>query len=154
MCSSQHVSKLSDSPTGAVTVLRPISKSEKWVVAQFLEISAPSPENSGAILPLIQVSSVQSLSHSVVSESLRPRGPQHARSPCPSSTLWACSDLCPSSRWCHPTISSSLVPFSSRLQSFPASGNLSRSLAYKIIQSIKTNHAVFPSFWGGPTLCL
>ena len=59
---------------------------------------------------------------SVVSDSLRPHGPQHARHPCPSLTPGACSNSCPSSRWCHPTISSSVVPFSSCLQSFPASG--------------------------------
>ena len=48
-------------------------------------------------------------------------GPQHARPPCPSQTPGVCSDSCPSSRWCHPAISSSVVPFSSCPQSFPAS---------------------------------
>ena len=52
---------------------------------------------------------------------LWPHGLQHARLPCPSPTPRACSDSCLSSRWCHPTISSSVVPFSSCLQSFPAS---------------------------------
>ena len=60
---------------------------------------------------------------SVVSDSLRPHGLQHARLPCPSPTPKAYSDSCPSSRWCHSTISSSAVPFSSCLQSFPASGS-------------------------------
>ena len=59
---------------------------------------------------------------SVVSDSLQPHGLQHARVPCPSPTRRACSNSCPSSWWCHPT-SSSVVPFSSRLQSFPASGS-------------------------------
>ena len=59
---------------------------------------------------------------SVVSNSLRPNGLQHARLPCPSPTPRACSNSCPSSRWYHPTISSSLAPSSSCLQSFPASG--------------------------------
>ena len=63
---------------------------------------------------------VQSLSH--VHNSLRPHGPQHAMLPCPSPTPRACSNPCPLSRWCHPTISSSVIPFS-RLQSFPASGS-------------------------------
>ena len=63
-------------------------------------------------------------SHSVVSDSLRPHELQHARSPCPSPTLRACSNSCPSSQWCHPTISSSVDPFSSRLQSFPTSGEV------------------------------
>ena len=57
------------------------------------------------------------------SESLRPHGLQHARPPCPSPTPGACSDSCPSSQWCHPTISSSVIPFSSCPQSFPASGS-------------------------------
>ena len=64
-------------------------------------------------------SSVQSLS--CVGLFLRPHGLQHARLPCPSPTPGAYSNSCPSSQWCHPTISSSVVPFSSRLQSFPAS---------------------------------
>ena len=60
---------------------------------------------------------------SVMFNSLQPCGPQHTRFPCPSPTPGACSNSCPSSRWYHPTISSSVVPFSSCLQSFPASGS-------------------------------
>ena len=63
----------------------------------------------------------------VMSDSLRPHGLQHARLPCPSPTPGACSNSCPSSPWCHPTISSSVIPFSSRLQSFPASGSFPMS---------------------------
>ena len=59
-------------------------------------------------------------SHSVVCDSLWPHGLQHARIPCLSRTPRACSNSCPSSQWCHPTISSSVIPFSSCLQSFPA----------------------------------
>ena len=55
---------------------------------------------------------VLQFSRSVVSDSLRPRELQHARAPCPSPTPRACSNSCPSSQWCHPTISSSVVPFS------------------------------------------
>ena len=62
----------------------------------------------------------------VVSDSLQPHGLQHARLPCPSPT-WACSNSCPLNRWCHSTISSSVVPFSSCLQSFPASGSFQMS---------------------------
>ena len=58
---------------------------------------------------------------SVVSDSLWPHGLQHARPPCPSPTPGVYSNSCPLSWWCHPTISSSVVPFSSRLQSLPAS---------------------------------
>ena len=62
-------------------------------------------------------------SRPVMSDSLWPHGLQHARLPCPTPTLEVYSNSCPSSRWCHPTISSSVVPFSSHLQSFPASGS-------------------------------
>ena len=62
-------------------------------------------------------------SRSVISDSFWPHGLQHVRLPCPSPILGACSNSCPSSQWCHPTISSSVVPFSSCSQSFPASGS-------------------------------
>ena len=61
-------------------------------------------------------------SHSVLSDFLRPHRLQRTRLSCPSPTPRACSNSCPLSRWCHPTISSSDIPFSSCLQSFPASG--------------------------------
>ena len=64
---------------------------------------------------------------SVVSNSLRPHEPQHARTPCPSPTPGIYPNSCPLSRWCHLTISSSVVPFSSCLQSLPASGSFQRS---------------------------
>ena len=60
-------------------------------------------------------------SRSVVSDSLPPHDPQHARPPCPSPTPGVHSNSCPSSRWCHPAISSSVVPFFSWPQSLPAS---------------------------------
>ena len=72
------------------------------------------------------LSSVQ-FNRSVVSDSLRPHRLQHARPPCPSPTPRACSNPCPSSQWCHPTISSSVIPFSSCLQSFPESGSFPMS---------------------------
>ena len=71
----------------------------------------------------VQFSSV----HSVVSHSLRPHGLQHTKLPCPSPTPGVYSNSCPLSQWCHPTISSSVVPFSSCLQSFPASGSFPMS---------------------------
>ena len=67
-------------------------------------------------------SSVQ-FSCSVVSDSLQPHEPQHARPPCPSPTRRVYPNSCPLSRWCHPTISSSVIAFSSCLQSFPTSGS-------------------------------
>ena len=72
--------------------------------------------------PCIQFSSVQ-FNRSVVSNSLWPHESQHARPPCPSPTPGVCPNPCPSSRWCHPAISSSAVTFSSCPQTFPASGS-------------------------------
>ena len=69
------------------------------------------------------ISSSVQFSHSFVSDSLRPHGLQHARLPCPSPTPEVCSNSCPLSQWCHPTVSSSVVIFSSCLQSSPASGS-------------------------------
>ena len=71
-------------------------------------------------------SSVQ-FSLSVVSDSLQPHKLQHTRPPCPSPTLGVYPKLCPLSWWCHPTISSSIVPISSCPQSFPASGSFQMS---------------------------
>ena len=70
-----------------------------------------------------------------MSDSLQPCGLQHARFPCPSPIPRACSNSCPSSQLCHPTISSSVVPFSSRLQSFPASA------------SFPVLHIRWPKYW-------
>ena len=75
---------------------------------------------------VLQSSSVQ-FSHSVVSNCLRPYEPQHTRPPCPSPTPGVYSNSCPLSWWCHPTILSSVVPFSSHLQSFPAWGSFPMS---------------------------
>ena len=75
---------------------------------------------------ILQFSSVQ-FSRSVVSDSLQPHESQDTRLPCASSTPRAWSNLCSSSQWCHPTISSSVVPFSSCPQSFPASGSFPRT---------------------------
>ena len=87
-------------------------------------------------------SSVQSLSHIL---SLQPHMLQDARVPCPSPTPGACSNSCPWSWWCHPTISSSLVPFSSCLQSFPASGSFQMSQLFASDgQGIGTSALVLP----------
>ena len=75
---------------------------------------------------MVCTQSVQ-FSHSVMSDSLRPHGLQHTRPPCPSPIPTAYSNWCPSSQWCHPTISSSVFPFSSCPQSFPESGSFPMS---------------------------
>ena len=91
------------------------------------------------------ISSVQ-FSHSVVSHSLRPHGLQHNRLPCPSPTPRVYSNSCPLSWWCHLTISSSVIPFSSCLQSFPASGSLPVSQFFTSGgQSIGVSFSISPS---------
>ena len=82
-----------------------------------------------------------------MSDSLRPHEPQHARPPCPSPTPRVYPNPCPSSRWCHPTISSSVVLFSSCPQSFPASGSFPMSQLFSSGgQSIRVSaSAISPS---------
>ena len=76
-------------------------------------------------------------SYAEVSDSLQPHGMQHTRLPCPSPSPRACSNSCQLSWWCHPTISSSVVSFSSCLQSFPASGSFPVSQFFPLgVQSI------------------
>ena len=93
-------------------------------------VFSPAPEslwhfwNVGSWYLLL--SSVQ-FSCSVGSDSLQPHEPQHARPPCPSPTPRVYSNSCPSSQWCHPAISPSVVPFFSCPQSFPASGSFQMS---------------------------
>ena len=77
--------------------------------------------------PDLEIGSSVQFSCSVVSDSLRPHELQHTRPPCPSPTPRVYPYSCPLSGWCHPTISSSVIPFSSRPQSFPASGSFQMS---------------------------
>ena len=89
---------------------------EPWWEVFLMTVGWQSPCLDTHILQLVQ------FSHSIVSNSLRLHGLQHTRLPCPSPTPRACWNSRPSSRWCHPTISASVIPFS-HLQSFPASGS-------------------------------
>ena len=99
-------------------------------------------------------------SHSVVSDSLQPHELQHSRPPCMSPTPSVSSNSCPSSRWCHPAISSTVIPFSSCLQSLPASGSFPNSQLFAWVgQSIgvsalasflpKNTQSWSPSEWTG-----
>ena len=81
------------------------------------------------------ISSVQ-FSCTVMSDSLRPQESQYAKPPCPSPTPRVYSNSCPSSQWCHPTISSSIVPFFSRPQSFPASGSFQMSQLFASVAKV------------------
>ena len=84
-------------------------------------------------------------SHSVVSNSLQPHGLQHVMLPCLSPTPDSCSDSCLSSWWCHPMISSSVIPFFSCLQSFPVSGSLPMNWLFASgVQSIGASALVLP----------
>ena len=80
---------------------------------------------------------------------LQPHGLQHARTPCPSPSPRACSNTCSLSQWCHPTISCSVIPFSSHLQSFPESGSLLMSQFFasgdqSIWASVSASASVLP----------
>ena len=93
----------------------------------------------------------------IVSNSLQPHELQHARLPCPSPSPGVCSSSCSLSQWCHPTISSSVVPFSSCLQSFPASGSFPMSQFFPLgSQSIGASASAsvlpmnIPHYWRKP----
>ena len=86
------------------------------------------------------------LSHSVMSDSLQSHGLWYAKLPCPSPTPRTCSNSCPSSQWWHPTISSSVIPFFSCLQSFPTSGSFPMSWFFTTGgQSISLSFSISPS---------
>ena len=97
-------------------------KNKPGILVQYLDC----PQKVWFSRSVVQFSSVQ-FNHSVMSNSLWPHGPQHARPPCPSPTPRVYSNSCPLSWWCHPTISSSVVPFSSCPQSLPTSGSFPMS---------------------------
>ena len=97
-----------------------LQKFKKTVLKQHIYVLKKKKQKLHEII-LLQVS-VQFI-HSVVSNSLQPHGLQRTRLPCPPPTPSAYSNSCPSSQWCHPTIPPCVIPFSSRLQSFPASGS-------------------------------
>ena len=94
-----------------------------------VRIFAPSLPLPSYQIPMLLLRILKSIlfSHSVMFDSLRSHGLQHARLPCPSPTPGACLNSYPLSWWCHPTISSSVIPFSFCLQSFPASGSFPMS---------------------------
>ena len=117
------------------------SQLDSWLLQYFkvisVFISLPSPKFFLFCVFLLttlhiylQISSIQ-FHRSAVSESLWPHEPQHARPPCPSPTPEAYSNSCPLSQWCCPTVSSSVVPFSSCPQSFPASGSFPMSQLFE-----------------------
>ena len=101
-------------------------------------------QKGGALINKIQ------FSRSVISNSLQPHGLQHTRLPCPSPTPRVYSNSCASSQWCHPTISSFVIPFSSHLQHFPASGSFPMSQFFTSGgQSIGASASVLPVKFSG-----
>ena len=101
-----------------------LSFAVSWSLLKLMSIELVIPSRSSPKARVAIFSSVQ-FSRSVMSNYLRPHGLQHTRLSCPSPTPGVYSNSCPLSRWCHPTFSSSVVPFSSHLQYFTASGSLS-----------------------------
>ena len=116
-----------------VILLLPNRQWGKWTLwifpgrLAFKPRSALAMHDFGQAISFTVLFTLVQFSHSVVSDSLWHHGLQHAKLPCPSPTPGACSNSCASSRWCHPTISSSAISFSSCLQSFPASGSFPMS---------------------------
>ena len=121
--------------------IHPPIKINKFILKKIIKIhplvlsfshSIANPSANPSALPSKYISHVTicccccSIAHSCLTI-CNPHGLQHARSPCPSPSPGACSNSCPLNQWCHPTISSSSVPFSFCLQSFPASGSLPMS---------------------------
>ena len=96
----------------------------------------------------VSFSSVQ-FSRSVMSDYLRPHESQHARLPCPSPTPGVHSDSRPSSRWCHPAISSSVVPFSSCPQSLPASESFPMNQLFATAWTLQSMEFTRPEYWSG-----
>ena len=115
---SYDICYLSFSDLLSMTISRSIPVAANGIISFFYDWvnSAFKKLRSWHFVPSDQIS------RSVVSDSLKPHESQHARPPCPSPSPRVCSNSCPSSQWCHPTLSPSVVPFSSCLQFFPSSG--------------------------------
>ena len=134
-----------------------MGRNNVWVKATAGEMGIDVGVRKGFLLKLIMISQ---FSHSVMSNSLRPHELQHTRPPCPSPTPGIHPDSCPSSQWCHPAISSSVVPFSSCPQSLPASESFptsqlsawgGRSIGVSVLASVlpKNTQDWSPSEWTG-----
>ena len=104
----------------------------EWILSEPIHVCSLADLDHQLTSILIFQLRIFQFSCSVVSDSLRPHGLRHTRPPCPSPTHRVYSNSCPLSWWCHPTISSSVVPFFSCLQSFPASGSFQMSSALRI----------------------
>ena len=134
LTAQQLASKVSD-PKNKTEVVRPFGLQKSHITTSILfywslrasSDSVREANNTRTVGSLGDIFTSVQFSCSVVSDSLQPHGPQHDRPPCPSPTPRVYPNSCPLSQWCHPTISSSVIPFSSCPQSFPASGSLQMS---------------------------
>ena len=134
LCNPMHCG-LSDSSVHEISQVRIL----EWVACP-PPGDLPGPEIKHMSLYISCIISSVQFSRSVVSDSLRPNELQHARLPCPSLSPGVCSNSCPLSWWCHPTISLSVAPFSSCPQFFPASGSFPVSWLFALCgQRIKTS---------------
>ena len=126
----------------------------EWVTISSRDLIKPGIESTSPVSPALQVDSLLSeppekpfssvqFNHSVVSDSLWPHELQHARPPCSSPTPKAYSNSCPLSQWYHLTISSSVIPFSSHLQSFPPTGSFQMSQVFTKVLVVRLQHQSF-----------
>ena len=118
-----------DLSLGQIRTSRKKKKKKKWGSKRHFKFQVENYEISVCLFGFMYVS-VSHFSCSIVSDSLQPHGLQHASPHCLSPTPRAYSNSCPLSQWCHPTISSSVVPFSFCLQSSPTSGSFPMSLFF------------------------
>ena len=139
-----HSSKISSSHTGLTSFILTGDKVKKLdICIKYIWILF-TKEDKQKSRYTICFSSVK-FSRSVMSSSLQPHGLQHTRPPCPSPTPGVYPNSCPLSQWCHPIISSSVVPFSSCLQSFPPSGSFQMSQFFTSgDQTIRASASVLP----------
>ena len=111
-------------------------KKSIWRTIKYTDILFSDGSTSTGFYKVICPFRSDQISHSVVSDSFRPHESQHARPTCPSPTPGVHSDSCPSSQWCHPAISSSVVPFSSCPQSLPASESFPMSQLFARVAKV------------------
>ena len=159
----QRISKDNCSQKGKIKQLLKIKGYSTSVSIKKMLVKTTNSKFALVTFSSVQFSSVQ-FSHSVVSGSLQPHELQHARPPCPSPTPRVYPNSCPSSWWCHPAISSSVVPFSACPQSLPASESFpmnqlfawgGQSTGVSALASVlpKKSQGLSPSEWTGWISC-
>ena len=123
--------------------------SPSWTLMLLFDLWLPVSQNFTVDCTCVVIIVV----HLVVSDSLQPHGLQHARLPCPSLSPGVCSNSCPWSQWCHPTISSSVIRFSSCPQSFPAWGSFHNACPLMLF-FLQLNLVCYASFANSASLSI